>query len=318
MINEEIKNRNILLNLNEGEEIVYVAEKASKFEFYFFTIPAILVTIFLFAFLSLFLLLTLYKPYNENYFYILFLAVLLVFVVLMLYKGIVDYCFTDIVLTSKRLIILRLNKVLPIQYSQIKYIQNFGTGRGPSATKINLLNKKFRVFYFLNPFTLRNKLKDVYPDYDDSKAVAKDQKQGNIILVIFLLLLPFFMYAEYKLKLNNNQNNSYKSAKHQHNSEEPYFDVYMTNLQDKIKSNWNPTEVKESRNVILLFKVDRSGNVLKTKILKSSNDPAIDMSAIEALKKSEPFEPLPKEFKGKDVDVQFNFDYNVLNHNHKI
>lgn len=318
MENIEIKNKNIFLNLNEDEEIVYVAEKASKFEFYFFSIPSILVIAFLLTFLSLFVILTLYKAYNQNYFYILFLVILLLFMVLMLYKEIVDYCFTDIVLTNQRLIISKLNKILSIPHNQIKYIQNAGTGRGPSATRINLINKKFHIFYFLNHLPLRNKFKEVCPDYDDSQVVEKERKQGTIILAILLLLLPFFMYAEYKLKLSDNQNKSYKSAKHQHNSKEPYFDTYMTNLQDKIKGNWNPPKAKDSNNVVLLFKVDRNGNVLKAKVLKSSNNTAVDKSALEALRKSEPLEPLPKEFKGKNVDVQFNFDYNVLSRKSKL
>jgi TonB family protein len=62
-----------------------------------------------------------------------------------------------------------------------------------------------------------------------------------------------------------------------------------------------------------LFKVDRNGNVLKAKVLKakvlkSSNNKAVDNSALEALKKSE---PLPKEFKGQNFDIQFTFDYNI-------
>ncbi len=37
----------------------------------------------------------------------------------------------------------------------------------------------------------------------------------------------------------------------------------------------------------------------------------MDASALEALNKSAPFPPLPKKFKGDNIDVQFTFDYNV-------
>ena len=38
----------------------------------------------------------------------------------------------------------------------------------------------------------------------------------------------------------------------------------------------------------------------------------MDEAALKALELTAPFEPLPKEFKGKSVDIQFTFDYNVL------
>ncbi len=198
----EVKNKDIFSNLNYDEEIVYVVEKASKFEFYFFNIPQVLVILFLFAFLSIFIVLTLYKPYNENYYFIIFLSVLLIFSILMLYKEIVDYFFTDIVLTNQRLIIFRLNKFLPISYSQIKYIQNAGTGRGLSATKINLINKKFYVFFFLDHFNLRSKLKEIYPSYDDTIYIEKDQKIERMLVIIlaFLPLLFLIGYAVSYLK----------------------------------------------------------------------------------------------------------------------
>lgn len=308
----EIKNKNIFLNLNEGEEIVYVAEKISKPLFAYCTLLPYLAVIFLFFFLIVLFFLGFYKESTINLIDFCFLFLVEIIMFFIAKKQIVDYFYTDIILTNQRILISKLNHLTSIENSQVKRIYGQNT-----IIRISLKSKKFFMFYFFN-YSLRDKFKEAYPNYDDSIAVVKDKKQATIILFILLLLLPFFMYAEYKLKLNDNQNKSYKSAKHQHNSKEPYFDIYMTNLQDKIKSNWNPPKSKESKNVILLFKVDRNGNVLKTKILKSSNNTLIDTSAIEALKKSEPLEPLPKAFKGKDIDIQFNFDYNVLNRNHKI
>ena len=37
-----------------------------------------------------------------------------------------------------------------------------------------------------------------------------------------------------------------------------------------------------------------------------------DKAAIKAVKKSSPFDPLPKEYKQNAVDVQFTLDYNLF------
>lgn len=93
---------------------------------------------------------------------------------------------------------------------------------------------------------------------------------------------------------------------------EPDFNTYMRNLQTKVKENWEPPKGTKSTRVVLLFKVDKKGNILNPKVLKSGGE-EYDKAALEAVKKSSPFEPLPKEYKGKTVEVQFSLDYNVWN-----
>ncbi len=89
------------------------------------------------------------------------------------------------------------------------------------------------------------------------------------------------------------------------------FQTYMKNTQVKIKSNWQPPADEKSGQVIMSYKINRNGELESFKILKSSGSQKLDESAVNSLKKSSPFEPLPKDFKGDDIDVQFTFDYNV-------
>ena len=60
-----------------------------------------------------------------------------------------------------------------------------------------------------------------------------------------------------------------------------------------------------------MYSLDRKGNVKKCSVLKSSGLKKTDEAAKDALYKSAPFGNLPAEYKGKSVDVQFTFDYNV-------
>lgn len=306
----EIKNKNIFLNLNADEKIVYVVEK-TKFNFWW---NFVLITFFGLPIFTFFSIISILHPefFGTTWESFIFPVLLPVFYY-GAYKIVIDYFFTEIILTNQRFIISRLSKIYSIYYDKVdRFIDGYGGSRGSISTTIKLKDNKNHRFLFVDKETIRGKFKEIYPSYDDSEIVAKEKKRGKIILAILLLLLPFFMYAEYKLKLSSPRNRSYKSAKHRHDSKEPYFNIYMEHLQDKMKSNWNPPRGQKSSNVVLLFKVDRNGKVLKARVLKSSNNIAIDKSALEALKKSEPLEPLPKEFKGKDIDVQFQFDYNVF------
>lgn len=92
----------------------------------------------------------------------------------------------------------------------------------------------------------------------------------------------------------------------------PDWGPYMRDLQRRIKMNWNPPKSNETKKVVLVFSIARDGSLLSTSVLKSSGDSKTDNAALEAVKLSSPFRPLPVEFKGQKVDLQFIFDYNVL------
>ena len=93
---------------------------------------------------------------------------------------------------------------------------------------------------------------------------------------------------------------------------EPDFGPYMRELQRRIKRNWHPPRGNESKKVVLLFKVSRDGRLLRLNVNKSSGLSDADDAALEAVKMSAPFRPLPPEYQGSDIDIQFTFDYNVF------
>ena len=93
---------------------------------------------------------------------------------------------------------------------------------------------------------------------------------------------------------------------------EPDFGPYMRELQRRIKMNWDPPKGNESKRVVLLFSISKDGRLLSIKVHKSSGLTAADNAAMSAVKLTAPFKPLPAEFKGQSVDIQFTFDYNVF------
>ena len=93
---------------------------------------------------------------------------------------------------------------------------------------------------------------------------------------------------------------------------EPDFGPYMRDLQRRIKMNWDPPKGNESKRVVLLFKIAKDGRLLSCSVFKSSGLPSADKAAINAVQLTAPFRPLPVEYKGASIDIQFTFDYNVF------
>lgn len=93
---------------------------------------------------------------------------------------------------------------------------------------------------------------------------------------------------------------------------EPDFGPYMRELQRRIKMNWDPPKGNESKRVVLLFKIARDGRLLSARVFKSSGLPSSDKAALNAVELTAPFRPLPADFRGSSIDIQFTFDYNVF------
>lgn len=90
------------------------------------------------------------------------------------------------------------------------------------------------------------------------------------------------------------------------------FKPYMKELQRRIKSNWEPPQIYGNHNVVVIFKIDKSGRLLNWEIKKTSGYPAVDKAAIVAIQLSAPFRPLPNEYEEDSVEIEFTFDNNVI------
>jgi TonB family protein len=94
------------------------------------------------------------------------------------------------------------------------------------------------------------------------------------------------------------------------------FRPYLTQILATIRRNWYavmPESVKLGRHgkVGLLFAITKSGNVSKVTWAFQSGADSLDKAAVAAISASNPFPPLPAEFKGDRVVLQLNFAYNV-------
>lgn len=94
------------------------------------------------------------------------------------------------------------------------------------------------------------------------------------------------------------------------------FRPYLIRILATVRRNWfavMPESAKLGRQgrVAIQFAIDRNGSVPKLVIVMHSGTDALDRAAVAGISASNPFPPLPGDFKGNQVRLQFNFAYNL-------
>lgn len=90
---------------------------------------------------------------------------------------------------------------------------------------------------------------------------------------------------------------------------ESKYPAYYGLLRDKVQENWiYPQGLKDATvSVIVSIKIARSGKLLDVAVEKSSGDKAFDDSLLKAVKKAEPFPPLPVDMEGSFLETGLRF-----------
>ncbi len=96
------------------------------------------------------------------------------------------------------------------------------------------------------------------------------------------------------------------------------FKPYLIQVLAAVKRNWFAVMPESARfgrrgQVRIQFAINRDGDVPKLVIANSSGFEAFDRAAVAGVSASNPFPPLPREFQGGQVRLQFTFSYNVEN-----
>ncbi|MDP8980887.1 MAG: energy transducer TonB [Acidobacteriota bacterium] len=94
------------------------------------------------------------------------------------------------------------------------------------------------------------------------------------------------------------------------------FKPYLIQVLARVRQNWLAVIPESARmgrrgRVTVQFVVDRSGSVPKLVIATPSGADPLDRAAVAGVSASVPFPPLPQDFKGSSVRLQFSFKYNV-------
>ncbi|MBC7928614.1 MAG: TonB family protein [Bryobacteraceae bacterium] len=94
------------------------------------------------------------------------------------------------------------------------------------------------------------------------------------------------------------------------------FWPYLVKVLTAVRRNWFSVIPESARfgrqgRTIIQFAINRDGSVPKLVIATPSGAEALDRAAVASISASNPFLPLPVEFKGGQVRLQFVFKYNV-------
>jgi protein TonB len=88
---------------------------------------------------------------------------------------------------------------------------------------------------------------------------------------------------------------------------------YVQVIQRKVSENWLKYEVDPrittAQRVYITFDVARDGHPANVRVEQSSGVPSLDISAARALQRIDTFGPLPPDYPGSKISVEYWFDY---------
>jgi len=91
------------------------------------------------------------------------------------------------------------------------------------------------------------------------------------------------------------------------------FGWYVRVIQQKVSENWLKYEVdpriSTAQRVYITFDVARDGHPSNVHVEQSSGVPSLDISATRALQRIDTFGPLPPDYPGSKISVEYWFDY---------
>jgi protein TonB len=89
------------------------------------------------------------------------------------------------------------------------------------------------------------------------------------------------------------------------------FTYYLRQIQAKISERWAPPRAAAAgaERAVVLFEIDRDGQIKEPRLEKGSGNPLYDQSALRAIIEASPFPPLPPEFKAPSLRVHFGFEW---------
>jgi periplasmic protein TonB len=91
------------------------------------------------------------------------------------------------------------------------------------------------------------------------------------------------------------------------------YAYYVRVIQQKVAENWLRYEVDSrittAQRVYITFDIARDGHPSNVQIEQSSGVPSLDVSAVRALQRIDTFGPLPADYSGGKISVEYWFDY---------
>jgi len=94
------------------------------------------------------------------------------------------------------------------------------------------------------------------------------------------------------------------------------FGPYLSRIVYIVRQNWyavipESARLGEKGRVAIVFEILKDGSVPQLRLVASSGSDPLDRAAVAGIRASIPFPPLPEEFTGEHLVLQFIFLYNM-------
>jgi TonB family protein len=95
------------------------------------------------------------------------------------------------------------------------------------------------------------------------------------------------------------------------------FGPYLARVVFNVRRNWYsmiPVSAKlgQKGRVVIVFEIVKDGSVPQLRLIAGSGADPLDRAALGSIRASHPFPPLPAEFTGEHLVLQFTFLYNMM------
>ncbi len=172
--------------------------------------------------------------------------------------------------------------------------------------KNNISNGSVKELIYLNLAEKKITTEQSYT-YNKSDALVSSSKSSVSERIIPDTISELVYH--YFSKNNNTSSNFFGSERT--NISNVDFAPYMKELQRRIKLNWNPPKANSTQKTVVSMKIAKDGRLISSKIKQSSGSPSTDRAALTAIELTAPFRPLPSNYNGQSVDIDFTFN-NVI------
>ncbi len=125
---------------------------------------------------------------------------------------------------------------------------------------------------------------------------------------ILLLVVSTIFVASFNKVLADDYNPvstfNYKSAQTE-------FEEYIDSMKDKIAKQWNVPENTQEGHAVVVFRLNRNGDVVLAEIAESSGNVSFDEIALGTLAKSAPFGNFPETTTRTSLDFKYTFETKI-------
>lgn len=83
---------------------------------------------------------------------------------------------------------------------------------------------------------------------------------------------------------------------------------YVNELKRNIRLNWRPAKGHEGKNVELFLRIAKDGRLIILNVKRTSEIGEVDNAALNAVRKTQPLNPLPSKYTKSFLDIVFTFN----------